>query len=292
MSEKSDLEQAIDEQLPPPDMPSPPPMIVPEGVEDVLKYQWRPDIPDHRDMLFSSAHDTTFSAPALPKFVDIIGIRNKIENQGRIGSCTGNSSTSALEISIGTRRPFSKLMAYYTAREMDGGDIAADNGATIRGVMKGLSERGVCYEETWPYVESKFAVKPPPEAYAEAKALVDRMWGFEYMRVNNLTELKAALALGYPVTFGFSTPEIFSSTRFNTFLRLPGPKDKIQGGHAVVAVGYEDRVAEPYIWVRNSWGKQWGINGYFKMTQDWFSSPYRLAADMWVIRRKGMEPNR
>lgn len=288
----NELDQVIEEQLPPPDMPSPPDMVVPEGVDEVLKYQWKVDLPDHRDMLFSSAPDMAVQAANLPKFVDIIGIRNKIEHQGQIGSCTGNSSTSALEISIGTKRPFSKLFAYYTAREMDGNDsINKDVGATIRSVMKGLAEKGVCYEETWPYDQRKFAVKPPEKAYLEAKALVDRMWGFEYMRVNNLTELKSALALGYPVTFGFSTPEIFSSPKFNTFLRLPGPKDKMNGGHAVVAVGYEDRVSEPYVWVRNSWGKEWGINGYFKMTQDWFDSPYRLVSDMWVIRRKGMERN-
>ena len=176
-------------------------------------------------------------------------------------------------------------MAYYTAREI-GGNIQEDAGASIRDVIKGLATTGVCYEETWPYIESKFAMRPPEQAYAEAKALVDRMWGFEYMRVNNLNELKAALVRGYPVTFGFSTPEIFSSSRFNTFLRFPGPKDVITGGHAVVAVGYEDRVPEPYVWIRNSWGKRWGINGYYKMTQDWFTSPYRLATDMWVIRRK------
>ena len=289
----STLDEAIDNQLPPTDSPSPPPMVVPEGVEKVLKYQWRPDLPDHRDMMFSAAHDTTFSAPALPQFVPIIGIRNKIENQGDIGSCTGNSSTSALEISIGTKRPFSKLMAYYNAREIDGMEwVNQDVGATIRSVIKGLATRGVCYEETWPYVQSKFAQRPPAKAYEEGQALVNRMWGFEYMRVNNLTELKAALALGYPVTFGFSTPEIFSSSRFNGFLRFPGPRDRMNGGHAVVAVGYEDRVREPYVWIRNSWGRQWGNNGYFKMTQDWFTSPYGLASDMWVIRRKGLLPNR
>jgi len=292
MSDNNTLEEAIDSQLPPTDNPSPQtPMVVPEGMDRILKYQWRPDMPDHRDVMFSALNGAVNTA-ALPKFVNIVGLRNKIENQGQIGSCTGNSSTSALEISIGTRRPFSRLFAYYNARVMDGNrDLTQDTGATIRSVIKGLAAYGAAYEETWPYIESRFSVKPSAQAFAEGKALVDRMWGFEYMRVNNLNELKAALALGYPVTFGFSCPEIFLSPRFNGFLRMPGPRDRMNGGHAVVAVGYEDRVAEPYVWIRNSWGKQWGNNGYFKMTQDWFTSPYRLADDMWVIRRKGQERN-
>ncbi|WP_407305627.1 C1 family peptidase [Acinetobacter sp.] len=285
-----DEETTVDNQLPHPDGGEVETNIIPVGCTDVLKYQWKPDLPDHRDTMFSAVLGSTVQTSALPKFVNILGIRNKIEDQGQIGSCTGNSSTTALEISIGTKRPFSRLMAYYTARELEG-TTNQDAGATIRDVIKGLASTGVCYEETWPYDESKFAQRPPAKAYEEAKALVNRMWGFEYMRVNNLNELKAALALGYPVTFGFSCPEIFTNPRFNGFLRLPGARDRMSGGHAVVAVGYDDRVSEPYIWIRNSWGKQWGMNGYFKMTQDWFTSPYRLADDMWVIRRKGLEPN-
>ena len=282
-------ETLVDNQLPPTDMPTPAPLIVPGYVHDVKSFQWKPDLPDHRDVMFQSVVGAV-NTSALPQFVNIVGLKNKIEDQGNLGSCTGNSSTSALEISIGTKRPFSRLFAYYNARLLEG-TTKQDAGASIRDVIRGLATYGAAYEETWPYVESQCLVQPSAQAYAEGKALVDRMYGFEYMRVNSLNELKAALALGYPVTFGFSTPEIFLSPSFNTFLRFPGSKDKIDGGHAVVAVGYEDRVAEPYVWVRNSWSKQWGINGYFKMTQDWFTSPYRLADDMWVIRRKGQEHN-
>lgn len=245
---------------------------------------WLPDEPDHRDQLFKVAVPL-YRDIALPSHVDILGIRNKIEDQLDIGSCTGNASTSALEISIGTRRPFSRLMAYYSAREYHG-TVLEDSGASIRAVMKGLSTTGVCYEETWPYDQWKYAQRPPPQAYAEAKALVDRMWGFEYIRVTSLHELKAALFLKQPVTFGFSVPEWFINPRFNNILRFPNSKERIVGGHAVTAVGYDDRYRDKIVWVRNSWGKGWGINGYYKMTQDWFTNPARLADDMWIIRRK------
>jgi C1A family cysteine protease len=247
----------------------------------VLKFQWKPDIADHRDVPFKAV----FAAPALPSHVDILGIRNKIEDQFELGACTGNSATSALEISIHTRRPFSRLMAYYLAREQYG-TLNEDSGASIRAVMRGIASTGVCYEETWPYIISRFADKPSPKAYVEAKALIDRMWGFEYQRVSSLVELKSALAQGYPVTFGFSVPEWFVSPRFNNILRFPNSQEQIMGGHAVVAVGYDDRYRDKIIWVRNSWGPRWGIKGYFKMTQDWFSRPDRLADDMWMIRHK------
>lgn len=262
---------------------------VPEGTKHVLKYQWIPDPPDHRDVAFKAP----IRPAQLPRFVSILGIRNKIENQLDLGSCTGCSATSALEIAIGTKRPFSKLMAYYLAREQRG-TINEDSGASIRNVMKGISTKGVAYEETVPYVPSRFTERPSDKAYAEAKALIDRMWGFEYLRLYTLNDIKAALASGYPVTFGFSTPEWFSSPYFNNILRFPTSQERMNGGHAVVAVGYDDRYRDKIIWVRNSWSKEWGINGYYKMTQDWFTNPNRLADDFWVIRRKAnpVDPNK
>jgi C1A family cysteine protease len=249
------------------------------NIRNIIKGQWIPDIPDHRDRLFTATRQAT-----LPDHVNIIGIHNKIEDQGNLGSCTGNSSTSALEISIGTKRGFSRLFAYYFARAQRNA-VSSDAGASIRDVMKGIMQNGVAYEQTAPYIEANFANMPSPQAIAEGKALVYRMWGFEYVSLNSLQDLKAALASGYPVTFGFSVPEWFTSPNFNNILRFPNSSEKIVGGHAVVAVGYDDRYKDKIIWVRNSWSKNWGINGYFKMTQDWFSNPTGMAGDMWVIRR-------
>ena len=246
----------------------------------VIKYQWIPDTPDHRDIPFS----LPLKNITLPTHVNIIGIRNKIEQQYNLGSCTGCSATSALEIAIGTKRPFSKLMAYYTAREQRG-TVSEDSGASIRNVMKGLLTTGVAYEETHPYNVYQYATTPSIKAYAEAKALVDRMWGYEYVRLYTLVDIKSALSAGFPVTFGFSVPEWFLSPNFNNIIRFPSSREKLIGGHAVVAVGYDDRYQDKIIWVRNSWSKDWGIKGYFKMTQDWFTNPARLADDFWVIRR-------
>jgi C1A family cysteine protease len=36
--------------------------------------------------------------------------------------------------------------------------------------------------------------------------------------------------------------------------------------------------------VRNSWGGQWGKNGYFTMPFDYLTDPY-LSADFWTIRQ-------
>ena len=53
------------------------------------------------------------------------------------------------------------------------------------------------------------------------------------------------------------------------------------GGHAVMAVGYDDSAER--VLVRNSWGTDWGIKGYFTMPYDYISDD-NLADDLWTLR--------
>lgn len=248
-----------------------------------MKYAWRPDIADHRDRY------AALPEKALPKTVSKIGATgkkaNRIEDQGNLGSCTGNASTSALEIVLGLKTQLSRLMAYYNAREIDG-SINEDSGAYIRDAVKGLMKVGVSSEDVWPYIIRKFQMKPSAEAYVQAAELVERLQGYEYARVTSLAQMKAALAQRLPVIFGFVVTEGFEDLPKSGFLGLPSDYDHVLGGHAVTAVGYSDKAKVPYIWVRNSYGSDWGLGGYFKMDQRWFTDRRRLVDDLWVIKPK------
>ena len=54
------------------------------------------------------------------------------------------------------------------------------------------------------------------------------------------------------------------------------------GGHAVLAVGYDDK-KQQFI-VRNSWGEGWGQKGYFTMPYAYLTQA-SLASDFWTIRQ-------
>jgi C1A family cysteine protease len=242
-----------------------------------VRYTWKASTPDHRDYAFS------LQAPAvLPSIVPPFDGNNPVEDQGQLGSCTGNSSTTALEI-VTKSNPLSRLMAYYNARIFEG-TTRQDAGAELRDVIKGFQTYGVCEEINWPYIIKKFKTKPTKSAYKKALAIQAKIKSYE--RVTSLTQFKIALAAGLPVIFGFSVPDYFESAEVaNTgYVRFPTALDSIIGGHAVVAVGYDD--TKQIIWVRNSWGKDWGLNGDFQMDYQWFDgidSASSLVADCWVI---------
>jgi C1A family cysteine protease len=95
--------------------------------------------------------------------------------------------------------------------------------------------------------------------------------------------MRQCLAEGYPFVFGFSVYEAFESDEVGRTgkLNLPEPSEKQLGGHAVMAVGYNDSAER--VLVRNSWGTDWGIKGYFTMPYDYISSD-NLADDLWTLR--------
>ena len=90
------------------------------------------------------------------------------------------------------------------------------------------------------------------------------------------------LAQGYPFVFGFAVYESFLTKQVQKTGRvaMPKKKERVIGGHAVLAVGYNQR--EKRFIVRNSWGQKWGISGYFTLPFAYFET---LAADFWTIRK-------
>ena len=99
--------------------------------------------------------------------------------------------------------------------------------------------------------------------------------------------MKGCLAEGYPFVFGFTVYDAFESDEVakSGKLNLPKKTEQCVGGHAVLAVGYDD-AAKRFI-VRNSWGADWGMGGYFTMPYEYaFGGHGRaaLASDFWTIR--------
>jgi len=57
-------------------------------------YGWLPDLPDHRDLLYSAIAP---KVARLPKKIDLQAKCSPVEDQGQLGSCTANSLVGALE---------------------------------------------------------------------------------------------------------------------------------------------------------------------------------------------------
>lgn len=226
----------------------------------------------------------------LPSSVDL---RNEymppVFDQGQLGSCTANALSGAFsyQYNVEFKKQFipSRLFIYYNERSLEG-TVTTDSGAAISDGVKVLETIGTCQESTWPYIISKFTVKPPSKDYQYAlKQKVVKVTQID----TNVNSFKTALTNGYPVVFGFSVPatvENIGSDGFMPPYDQNNPADQILGGHAVCMVGYNDNLTDGknppgYFIVRNSWGTSYAVNGYFYMPYSFFSS--NLISDCWVL---------
>lgn len=244
-------------------------------------YGWLPDLPDHRDITYSLRRLTR---QALPRRVDLRGGCSAVENQGALGSCTANALVGALEfLEIKDGKPatdLSRLFVYYNERVIEG-TVSQDSGAMLRDGIKTLVRQGVCSEKLWPYVIRRFAVRPGSACYSAAA----RHRIIAYQRLQTLLDMRNCLASGYPFVFGFTVYQSFESAAVAKSGRvdLPARGETVLGGHAVCAVGYDDG-AKRFI-CRNSWGADWGLQGYFSMPYAYLEDR-NLSDDFWTVQRE------
>jgi C1A family cysteine protease len=241
---------------------------------------WRPDVPDFRDHVYKPLQ---IPIEQLPKTKDLRGLCSAVEDQGELGSCTGNAIAGAIELLEIKKRnaPFkdiSRLFICYQERVYIH-EVRQDSGAYIRDGIKAIHKVGAAAEELWPYDVQRFAHRPPSSAYADA---AQRKFN-SYERIVTLDDMLRCLAEGLPFVFGFAVYSDFLSDRVAATGRvnMPKPSENMEGGHAVLAVGYSIK-AQRFI-VRNSWGPDWGMSGYFTIPFAYLEDN-NLSDDMWVVR--------
>jgi len=245
-----------------------------------LNYKKDPE--DKRDYLLRGNFKNLLEAERnLPERVNHTSGMSPVKDQGQLGSCVSFAVAAMKEwqekreheeeLAKGKRGRkkvynYSEAWIYWNAKKID--PWPNEEGTSIRYAMKVLQKIGVPTEKGWPYKDVGDIGEPKKWAKLVARwALID-----SYLRIDTLTELRLALIDG-PVPIGIPCfYEIFFVDE-SGLVPYPADPDTVYGGHAVCAVGYDND--KQLIKFKNSWGKNWGDNGYGYL-------PYKYISDfLW-----------
>ncbi|MEH2326051.1 MAG: C1 family peptidase [Nostoc sp.] len=236
----------------------------------------------------------------LPAVVDLSYWCSPVRDQGSLNSCTAFAAIALLEYfenrNFGNSVDASPLFLYKTARQKM--NVEGDVGTSIRETIKVLALFGVPPEQSWPYEEDKVDEEPPPYCYAYAQNYKTlKYFLLDYAGITTeslLFQVKAVLAAGFPCIFGLTIyTSAYEETNYKKgHIPYPDPnKDKVVGGHTAVVVGYDDykfiRCADRKHYsrgaflIRNSWGTEWGVNGYGWLPYDYVLAG--LTAAWWSL---------
>lgn len=251
-----------------------------------------PHIRASLDLITGSLPDTV----KLPDTVNLQAVFPPVFNQGSTNSCTANALAALIDYfemkASGRYIAPSRMFIYKVTRNLLKTN-SPDSGAYLRTALESVALLGAAPESYWPFDPALLSAEPPAFVYGMARNFVPSTYyrydpdGMEKAEV--LKRIKTNLAIGIPAAFGFYLFESIVSGHATGKIPFPGADEKGIGGHAVVAVGYDDAMeiengANKTIGalrIRNSWGPSWGEDGY-----GWLPYEYvlkSLAIDWWSL---------
>ena len=277
-------------------------------------FGWIPDIPDFRDFTPEKL-DSSFERqkevsdiitglrleesakmnPSNP--VDFRSEFTPIEDQGSLGSCTANAGVALQEYfekkAHGRYLDASRLFLYKVTRKLLG--WTGDTGAYLRTTMGAMVLFGIPPSKYYPYDIARFDEEPPAFCYSFARNYLTirylRLDTYGLDREKLIGRIKLFLNLEIPSMFGFSVYSSIYQAEDDGEIPYPCRGERQLGGHAIVAAGYDDKkeITNDYCGkkttgafiIRNSWGKDWGEDGYGYLPYDYVRN--WLAIDWWTL---------
>jgi len=238
----------------------------------------------------------------LPASVDLREHCSPIEDQGALGSCTAQAGVGLIEYyerrAFGRHLDASRLFLYKVTRNLM--NLSGDTGAFLRSTIGAMVLFGVPPESYWPYTDDPDTFDREPTAFCYSFA--QNFQTIKYFRHDTpgaeaatvLKRLKTYLSKGHPAMFGFSVYNSIEQAAEDGRIPFPAERERVEGGHAIVAVGYDDKMkiknkfgsaaTVGALLIRNSWGTAWGASGY-----GWLPYEYvirGLAEDFWSVLKK------
>lgn len=212
--------------------------------------------------------------------VDLRAYTNGVDNQSTTNSCTAFAVTTMMEIYnyklTGIDKSYSALFNYYTSRTIHNqSGVIEDVGSRIYKAVQAIKLYGIVEEKDYPYDIGKVNDVPPLEVWEIGR---NNKPDFEFIQILNSGDIVEApfvkevlddgLAIAFTLTIGREFYELANKKLEEMNYVGIDNISQVDSNHAMCIVGYDDNLNGGSFIVENSWGKEWGDNGFLALKYD------------------------
>lgn len=209
----------------------------------------------------------SFRSPSMLSRYSLEAYCPEIGDQGDVGSCVGWAATYygftiVKRIEFGQDYPVFSPLSTYNRYCFFYHKNPCYGGAQIDGSLEVLKKYGSPLLSD--YMLQNCAHDPDKTKYQ------DRLFDYEHLQHKNVNQIKAAISNNRPVVIGMNVYAGGKGNSLNSkFLDSNGVikienfnSDYAVAGHAMCIIGYDDELGGGAFKLVNSWGKEWGKNGF------------------------------
>ena len=246
--------------------------------------------------IYESLADDTTKNP-LPEAANLQKFAPAVGDQGHQGSCVAWSSAYGARTIEEAARTGADPNSLKFSPSFLYNQIGVQNcdGSYIEHAMEFMTKSGSVPYDQFPYDDHDCSKQPDQQLLEEAQQY--KMRGFNRLTPgdrNNSIDLHAIkenIAQGAPVVIGMQVGGSYMQPMMGKDLWTPTDDDRAMigfGGHAQCVVGYDDRKYGGAFLIMNSWGSQWGTNGFAWVRYPDFKFFVREAYGIEPMARTGL----
>ncbi|MCP2604629.1 putative Ig domain-containing protein [Candidatus Aminicenantes bacterium AH-873-B07] len=199
-----------------------------------------------------------------------------IKDQGNCGSCWAFTIIGTMESIYKIERNKPNINPDLSEQDLVSCSTAGScGGGYYYKAAEYIKNNGVVTENCFPYVAKDTACDLCPNWMKKLAKILG--YGWVTQSTSNKTIIENALQDG-PLCFRMDVYSDFYN--YTGGIYEPTPSAEYVGGHAIVLIGYNN--TKNYWICKNSWGKNWGENGYFKIRMG------VCETGKWVLKVRGV----
>lgn len=206
--------------------------------------------------------------------VDLRNRFGEIHEQGTRPTCLAFAASDGHAFARGNTEALStEYVFFHAVQKMDTPDRT--KGLSFRLISLAMANDGQPIEQGWPYLSSLASNdpwEPPPNPGTIFRRDLQKQEA-------DVASIYTHLDAGQPVIVVMRTSRSFFAPTAGTILQAPGDEVEINK-HAVLAVGYGESDHARYVLIRNSWGKEWGDQGYAWVHEEYLQPRLRVVCVM------------